>query len=207
MDYPIFTLYHWPPISICAQMLSHDNISLESCEHYQKRSFRNRMYVCGSNGIKSLSIPLKKGKNEQTNIQKVKISYDEDWCSPLLKTIRSFYGKAPYFEEIFDDIQQIYKKQETYLYQLNINILRWVVTFLQVDIKVHESSIYAPKPAANDFRDQPSIKSYDSLNIPPYTQLFSDRLPFQNNISILDLLFCQGPAALLYLRSINHDLS
>jgi len=34
----------------------------------------------------------------------------------------------------------------------------------------------------------------------PYVQVFSDRMPFQPNLSVADLLFAEGPEAVSVLR-------
>ena len=34
----------------------------------------------------------------------------------------------------------------------------------------------------------------------PYIQVFSDRIPFEPNLSIFDLVMCEGPEAVDYLK-------
>jgi hypothetical protein len=34
----------------------------------------------------------------------------------------------------------------------------------------------------------------------PYIQVFSDRIPFEPNLSIFDLVMCEGPEAVNYLK-------
>ncbi|RZK64758.1 MAG: hypothetical protein EOO85_29275, partial [Pedobacter sp.] len=51
-----------------------------------------------------------------------------------------------------------------------------------------------------DFRGMMNPKkNEDIVNTKPYYQVFEDRHQFLNNLSIVDLLFNQGPQAKLYL--------
>ena len=55
---------------------------------------------------------------------------------------------------------------------------------------------FSPKPRLS--RPDPTFTA------PQYYQTFSDRLPFAPNLSIIDLLFCEGPASANILRSAYH---
>lgn len=198
---PVFTSYFCAPISIYRILAKFDTIRIEACENYQKRSFRNKAIVCGSDGPKILTVPLKKGKSNQSPIRDTAISYDEDWISNIIKTLRAYYGKAPYFEEIIEDIQDLLNQKHTTLYNLNKEILIWSLEFLQIETQILDTESFVPTYTDNDYRNIPHLKQYaEQQELKTYTQLFSDRLPFQPNLSILDLLFCQGPEAIFYLR-------
>lgn len=171
-------------------------IKIEAHENYQKRSFRNRCILCGPNGLVSLSIPLTKGKNQQLKIKEVIISYDTPWHITFLKTIKSNYGKAPYFDEVYDDLHPIIMAKESNLFNLNDKLLKWVIEFLQLEIAIEYTEEYRMKDVSAI-----SPSSFQEKIIPRYDQLFSDRYPFQNNLSILDLLFCKGPEGLIYLNN------
>ncbi|HEX5743715.1 MAG TPA: WbqC family protein, partial [Flavobacteriaceae bacterium] len=56
-----------------------------------------------------------------------------------------------------------------------------------------------------DFRFLAAAKKQKEFNLTPYTQVFDDKFGFLTNLSILDLLFMEGPNALNYLE--NHPLN
>ena len=76
------------------------------------------------------------------------------------------------------------------------------------ELNVSERWINAEATAAFDydlrgaFSPKPRLAMVDERFTPqPYCQVFADRAPFAPNLSILDLLFCEGPAATTILRS------
>ena len=99
------------PIGIFAHYLNKDEIIVEKHENYQKRSFRNRYDILTTNGVLRLTIPLCKGKNNKMPITEVKLAYDDNWVDIHLQTIRSAYGKSPYFEFYFDDLEKIFARR------------------------------------------------------------------------------------------------
>ena len=105
-----------PPIPVVHTIVRHSQLLLEAHEHYQKRSFRNRIYVNGPQGITLFTIPLEKGKNEQMVITDVRIANNESWAPHLLKLIRSCYGSAPYFDYIFDELHDLFQKKWDFLW-------------------------------------------------------------------------------------------
>lgn len=200
MHTPVFTSYFFGPISTYRVISKHDTVLVEASENYQKRSFRNKAIICGSGGPKIITVPLKKGKANQLPITLVEIAYDEDWIGQILKSIKSYYGKAPYFEEIFPDIEDLLGKKHQYLFDLNWEAIQWVLEFIQLETEVVKTSKYLKNYPNMDYRNKPNIKDYASEEMSTYPQIFSDRIPFQVNLSILDLLFCKGPEAIIYLR-------
>lgn len=175
---------------------------LEANENYQKRSLRNRCNILGPNGLQVLSVPLKKGKNNQTNIKEVEISHDSDWQELHLETIKSCYNRSPYLEYYFKDISKILEKKHRFLWDLNIDTIEWVISKIDLDIKIIFSEHYS-KSYDIDLRPSESIQ-YKSMEDTQsiklnYAQVFEDKYGFRYSRSILDLLFCTGPEAKIHL--------
>ncbi|MEL7222076.1 MAG: WbqC family protein, partial [Bacteroidota bacterium] len=182
-----------------------DTIYLEAHENYQKRSYRNRAHLVGANGLQRLSIPLKKGKNQQQTIQDVKIAYHESWHRQHWQSIISAYGNAPFFPFYADELAPIYEQQYDKLWDFNLSLLKLVFRLLQWDkaIQLTEGYHHSYAKETCDIRNtiRPNIATADKF--PPYPQVFTERHGFSSNLSILDLLFCQGPQANLYLSQIS----
>ena len=193
-----------------------DQVLIEQHETYSKGSYRNRCYIAGPNGRLRLSIPLLKGKNEQMPIKEVKIAYEEAWYKHHWQSIQSGYGNAPYFEYYAERIKGILSKRHTFLFDLNMELLYQISEWLGLKAETGmTASWFKEYTAANhsDLRNLISPKDFEGKNdsafqIVQYPQVFLEKSGFLPNLSILDLLFCTGPQALIYLEQsniINHS--
>jgi len=54
-----------------------------------------------------------------------------------------------------------------------------------------------------DLRNLVNAKEASKLQFPNYVQMFDKRHGFLENLSVLDLLFMEGPAASIYLLKID----
>ncbi|MEM9991931.1 MAG: WbqC family protein, partial [Bacteroidota bacterium] len=123
---------YFPPIQYFSKLLAYPTIFLEQHENYLKGSYRNRCHIVGANGMQRLSIPLQRGKNEQLPIREVRISYSENWQNQHWTSIRSAYGRAPFFEYFADDVERFFKKKYHFLFDLNEALLAFMLTTLQI---------------------------------------------------------------------------
>lgn len=195
----------FPPIRAIAYFLQNPNVCIEAHEHYQKRSHRNRYRIGSTQGPLDLSIPLLKGKNQQQNIQDVKISYGCNWPMQHLRAIQSSYGKSAYFIYYKDLIFELLLKKEDYLFDLNWNSLQLIAGIIPIDLNLHKSEHYLAKPdqAGLDLRNHFQFQTIDPVTLPSYYQVFAGKSGFISNLSILDLIFHQGPEAIYYLQQIS----
>jgi len=196
---PILSLPYLPPVSWCAAAWNSENAYLEACENYQKGSLRNRCYIAGPNGIQRLSIPLVKGKHQQTPIREVRIAYDEPWQRQHWRTIKTAYGNAPFFEHYADEVAPFYEKRYAFLFDYNLDFLvfilqkklGWEGNF----VMTHEWWPTRKWEPATDWRDAISGEpdEWPAWFYPArYSQVFEERTGFLPNLSVLDLLFCCG---------------
>ncbi len=177
---------------------SYDAVYLEAHENYNKGTFRNKCEIVSATGKLLLSIPLSKGKHQKMPIQKVEINYDFPWQRNHWQSIKTAYGKSPFWEFYFDEIKELYFAKEQYLFEFNLKLLKKMNEFFQIKTDLQLSKQYDKSSAKtiNDLRNTISPKRTSSnLSHQPYTQVFQDRLPFQANASCLDVLFCLGPEA------------
>ena len=159
-------------------------------------SFRNRCMVAGSNGVVGLSVPLEKGRGQRELMKDVRISYSDNWQVQHWRTIESCYSRAPFFEFYRDGVGQLLGQKETYLLDLNMAIMSWLKKVLKMPGKIARTGSYQKTypEGVTDRRNTILPKNYlQEENCPRYTQVFEDRIGFQPNLCILDLLFCCGP--------------
>lgn len=174
------------------------NIEFEVYESFQKMSFRNRMVLAGSNGLVTLSVPLEKGRDQKQPIRDVRISYSLPWQQQHWRTIESCYNRSPFYEFYRDGLERIFTSRPVYLLDLNRDIQQWLWKVLKVPAAFSETSSYQTQMLENTFdaRNRWIPKNFQSDADPiRYRQVFEDRIGFQPNLSILDLLFCVGPSA------------
>lgn len=174
-------------------------------ENFIKSTYRNRCYIPGPNNILLLSIPLRQGKSQKKPMSKVEISYDHPWQKLHWKTFCSCYQSAPYFEYYENDFRELIFKDFKYLTQLNMAILKWINEVLGLEIIIDYSNEYinSNHSSLTDMRSrfEPKrlLKDPYQNNIPSYMQVFDDKIGFKENMSILDLVFNEGPNTVSYL--------
>jgi len=174
------------------------NIEFEIYENFQKMSFRNRMVLAGSNGLVHLSVPLEKGRDQKQPISEVRISYSLPWQQQHWRTIESCYNRSPFYEFYRDGLESILTSKQEYLIDLNRDIRNWLWKVLKIPSGFSETSFYQAQPLETtfDMRNRWKPKNFQSdESLIRYRQVFEDRIGFQPNLSILDLLFCMGPSA------------
>lgn len=190
-------------------MLNYDHFVLESNENYRKGSFRNRCFIASANGVIGLSIPLKKGKHQQSNIKKVEIDYSRDWQAIHWKTLKTAYNNSAYFYYYEPYLKEIFQNKTTYLFDLCLNVQELMLKLLDIQPNISFTNEFTLVTEENtqDGRNQNLPKNYNNVilpeNHPDYQQVFEDKFGFQPNLSILDLLFCCGPESQEILRSIK----
>jgi hypothetical protein len=198
---------YFPPISIMTAANLCDTWMLETHENYQKGSFRNRCYLVGSQGPILLSVPLKKGKNRQQNIQEVEISYDEDWPTKHFRTMQTCYGSSAYFLYYEDRIRNLLESRPNNLFDLCYSSISLLLDLLnvKVELKCTKNWLSDYNNHFFDLRNRLSTKAGLSseeteltMLISRYQQIFPAQFPI-SKISALDLLFNLGPEAKKYL--------
>jgi len=186
-------------------LFKHTNTIIEVYDSYQKMSFRNRCTLAGSNGLIDLSIPIVGGRNKRQLMGEVKIDYSQPWQQQHIKTIKSCYGKSPFFEYFIFDIEKMLKCQYDSLVDLNTELLNWTKKIVKLSNVINFSTAYTASEALEDIIDNRNLfmpKDFQmQKDIIKYTQVFEAKIGFQPNLSILDMLFCEGAATKSLLKS------
>ncbi|HEX5626086.1 MAG TPA: WbqC family protein [Saprospiraceae bacterium] len=192
----------FPPVQTLAFCVHSQKIFIEAHEHYQKRSFRNRYRLGGCQGIVELSIPLKKGKNQQQRIADVLIAYDRPWPELHWKAIQSSYGKSAYFIYYKDEVRELLHSRPERLLEFNGLVFDRIGRWLKLNLDWHLSLRYetSENPSLLDLRSRITPKTIGHFPAEPYYQVFSSVTGFLPQLSVLDLLFHLGPDAAAYLQ-------
>lgn len=216
-------LHYHPPAALFAELLRADGILLEAHEHYRKQTYRNRCLVRTAQGVQPLTVPVLDGNRaEKVSISAIEIDYRQNWIHRHWRTLQTAYGNSPYFEYYADYLHDIYVSKPTLLFDLNQQFLHLLLKCFRISLPLHltpEYHAYYPAPPVfaipglpttlpiADRRDWLTPKAATKTSEPdtpaasalvrPYPQVFGPG--FEPCLSVLDLLFSQGPAAGRYL--------
>lgn len=173
-------------------------VRLEAHEHYQKQSYRNRCYVLTANKVDALTVPVQQGTHHQP-IRDLRIDTSQAWQMHHWRCLRAAYGKAPFFEHYAPDFEIVYRKNWDFLFDLNQELLTICLKLLRIHPSLDLTDWYDKHATVGlfDARSQVNLRNgpqtYIFHRVVSYSQNFGQN--FVPNLSILDLLFCQGPAA------------
>lgn len=189
----VFPIAYFGSIAYYRQLVSSKQFFIEQHETYLKQTIRNRSTIYSSNGPLDLSIPVKKVFGNKTITKDIQISYDEDWVKNHWKALESAYMHTPYFEHYGSEVFQLISSKETSLLNFNLTILKSTIKWLDLDVDFIRTESYS-KNVDEDFRtfnfNQPNVDDKTS-----YYQVFSGKHGYIPNLSLLDLLFHEGPLA------------
>lgn len=201
----VFSTAYLAPIEYFAALINYPKICIEREEHYVKQTYRNRCLIYTANGLFPLSIPVKKVNGNHTKIKDVEISYFENWQRHHWRSIVSAYNQSPFFLYYKDDLEGFFTKQFKYLLDFNTELTRVLLNALDLgkEFVFSEKYIENNDPAYIDLRNgfHPKKRNAD-VDFPKYIQVFGESHGFIPNLSIIDLLFNEGPNALGYLEKM-----
>ena len=188
----IFPTAYLPSIEYVSLFLKAENASIELFETYQKQSCRTRTNVMTANGIQTLTIPVIKTNGNHTLTKDIEISYKESWQQIHLRCLESAYRKSAYFDYYFPYFEKIYKQKFNTLIELNDFCLKTTLKILKSKKEYSYTTDFEKITNEDDYRISLS-KGTNKIEIKPYYQVFADRHGFIPNLSIIDLLFNEGP--------------
>ena len=199
--------------------LSPSVIYIESKENYQKQSYRNRCRFYAADGVQALSFPvIHEGGTHKLPIDSIKVDYSTPWLVQHKRAIVSAYRTSAYFEYYQDELFDIMDRKPERLIDLNMSILRFflVKTGVAADLRLTEEYVPADvsgsvlvdgKVLCEDLRERIHPKRHNDVLSElglekPYFQVFSQKYGFLSDLSVMDLLFNEGPDSILYLKSL-----
>ncbi len=179
--------------------VKHDTITIDIGETYIKQSYRNRSEIYGANGKLNISIPVVRPYGAKSKTNQITFSTAEDWKKNHWKSIESAYRRTPFYEFYIDQIHDIFFTKHTNLVDFNIALTQHFINKLGIDCELKTIS-QSPPFTEKDLRISLSPKKESTFKSPEYIQTFSDRNPFIKNLSILDILFNEGPNSICILE-------
>lgn len=185
---------YMPSVEYVARLLREECV-IDLGENYIKRSERNRASILSANGVMQLTVNVENANRPRQKMHDVKIDYSKRWQHQHWVSILSAYKSSPYFDHFAHEIEPFYKCEWRYLVDYNMEYLDVLLRLLGAKDMPAVSEQYV-EAAEGDLDLRPKQKKDSTFVAEPYFQVFSDRIPFQPNLSVLDLLMCEGKASI-----------
>jgi hypothetical protein len=197
----LLPMFYLPPVAYFTALNQYKpNVLIEKHEHFPKQTYRNRAHIYSPDGVLALVVPVVKGAKVHTPIKEVKISNDFAWQRLHWMSLQSCYRRSAYFEFYEDDFARFYEQRFVNLFDYNEELLNLVLKFLKMPMGLKYTEEYHREyTKLSDFRNTIHPKKDPAFEQKPYFQVFEERKGFLKNLSIIDLLFNQGPQSINYL--------
>lgn len=208
-----------------------DEFVLYDDAQYTRRDWRNRNIIKTPNGPKWLTIPVSV-KGRYTQLIRDTVISDPGWSRKHWKALIHAYSPARYFglyREVFEDLYL--NPTDAHLSRINYRFLEAICRLLEIKTKLSWSMDYqlsgdktsrlvnlCQQAGATRYLSGPAAKAYldedlfrqaniaitymDYSGYREYEQLYP---PFEPRVSIVDLIFNQGPESRSYLKSFRQQ--
>ncbi len=197
----LLELHYLPNIQYFTQIIDSEVVWIEAHENYLKQSLRNRCYILAANKVDRLTVPVVHRKGVKVLIQEMQIDDSQKWQNKHWRAIQSAYAHAPFFEYYSDEFKKVIFEPESSLFQLNLKLFKTCLELLQTKKEIHLTNSFGvvdSELGISDLRNTIQPNSETKIHFESYRQVFGEE--FIPNLSILDLLFCEGPNASSILR-------
>ena len=196
---PVLTIAYFPPIEYFALLAKYSSVYIEACENYQKQSYRNRCRFYAENGPQDLRFPVRhRDGSFNLPIREIEVDYSTPWVVKTERCIETAYRSSAFFDYYRDELVAILDAQPRTLWELDLRIIRFLMAKIGLKTELIPTAAYAAEHVDIHPKRPNAILAELGLER-PYYQVFSSRGGFVPNLSVMDLLFNEGPASLDYL--------
>lgn len=210
-DTAVLATAYLPPVEYFFAIAHSRHVLIEQHEAYQKQSWRNRCRILSAAGPENLSIPVVKEERLSRPVRDIRIDYSEPWLQRHVRAFAAAYNHSAFYDYYADDLLPILESRPVFLFDLNLALLEKMLALLGLDVPISLTGSYVGDYGGSgnvlDGREriQPKYKGKSLLAEynceQAYYQVFvNQQSAFIPNLSILDLLSAEGPAACDFLR-------
>ncbi|MBO4446699.1 MAG: WbqC family protein [Bacteroidales bacterium] len=206
----------FPPVEFFALLARYPSVHLEAWSHYEKQSWRNRCRILCAGVPEDLTVPVIHGDDLfHTPVCRVKVDYDSTpWMHKTFKTISTAYDSSPFFIYYKDELFSLLESRPETLWELDMEIIRFFCRKVGLLADVQPTvEFFTPQQLAS-LPDSGGVDDYRGRLHPkrPCTVLADLGLEgrkywqgdgtqaFVGGLSIMDLLFNEGPESICFLK-------
>ncbi|CAG5081995.1 WbqC family protein [Parvicella tangerina] len=178
-----------------------DEALIEVHDHYVKQSYRNRCEIYGANGKLKLILPLERS-GTRTPMHEVRIDNSQQWQKLHWRSLESAYRSSPYFEYYESHFSPFYQEPFESLVALNKALFEKITSLLEIDTPVNYTTSYEKEyEGFEDLREviHPKVDHPKNRINFEYMQVFDMKYGYIPNLSMLDLMFNEGPRCVALL--------
>lgn len=186
----VFPTAYFPSIDYLHALAQAKNGQIEMHEHFQKQTIRTRCEILTANGILRLSIPTLHESGRKIPMSELKIDHSGTWKNDHWRAITSAYALAPYFEDYAIEIKEIIFAKDIFLWEKNERCLRLMEEVLARPFLFQHTDSFI---GISGNQSKNAYLLHDNWNKASYQQVFSYDKEFCPNLSMIDLLFNEGP--------------
>lgn len=198
---------YFPSVEQMAYCAQADKVIWEFEDNYQKQTYRNRAYVAHSNGRLLLNIPVQHRHGYRQKTREVLAVDDFAWQKQHFKSLQTAYRTSPFFEFYEDDLEPLFSKEVTAIIDHNLHIFEVICELIGMEISTDRTTAYEENPQITDLRFLADAKRKSEFKPEIYVQVLEENHGFLPNLSVLDVLFNEGPNTLNYLKNQELPIS
>ena len=199
METPVLTIAWFPPVEYFALLAKYSSVYVEACENYQKQSYRNRCRILTADGVQDLHFPVKhRGGTFSLPIREIEVDYSTPWVVKAERCIETAYRSSAFFDYYRDELFAILDAHPRTLWEMDLRIIRFFLAKIGLRTEIVPTREYAAEHVDIHPKRPNAILREQGLDR-PYYQVFADRTGFVPNLSVMDLLFNEGPASLEFI--------
>ena len=187
----------FPPVDWFALLAANETVFLEACESYRKQTWRNRCRILTANGPMDLRVPVL--HDGERLVSRVRIDWSTDWLRQCEYAIDTAYYSSPFFEYYRDELFALLDLKRETLWAMNMDIIEFFCRKIGIAPRI-VPTVDFEAAAEDDWRETLSPKKPSESLVRPYWQVFASKFGFVPGLSVMDLLFNEGPESLAYLK-------
>lgn len=199
---------YFPPVSYFALLArAEGTVWIDAASHYVKQSWRNRCRILTAAGPEDLNVPVVHGSDLfHTPMGEVRVDYSTPWLPKMQRAIATAYDASPFFLYYRDALWELLAQRPDTLFELNLRLIHFFCAKIGIAPQLKALREFVPVGEwAQDYRESLHPKRTDTvlqdLGVErPYWQVFRDRFGFVSGLSVMDLLFNEGPESLCFLK-------
>lgn len=193
---------------------------------FSKSDFHNRNRIKSNTGSLWITIPVKTSGKLAQSIEQVEMIEKIPWRKKHLRSFEQYYRKAPFFDKIYPIIEEIYSLETDNLAEFNINIIKRISKYLEIDTEIKAASSLKAEGLSTErlvnicrelsggkYLYGEGGKNYMDFNLfeaagielelcafhpEPYPQMGGG---FEPNLSIVDIMFNLGDGTVEFLKN------